>query len=842
MNVSGGGGSLFELEGSVTLDTSKLESSVHSAVSSAHELEDAFEFDSASVSITTNASSVKEDISEIDTAITAIDNSSAEADINADTTDADSSISDVDSGLSELDSEDAEPEISADASAADSEISTIDSDLDTLDSTSVEPTITADTEDASAGIQGVQEDIEGIGTAAGEADTAANSFFDNLATYATGGAVIAALSWVKNQFSAIVNSAIDAGSRIQEESQRLEMTYSEYQEWDYIMSQVGGSVNDLYGSYRNLTSELGKAEGPSEEFAAGLEAIGLSVEDLQGLTKGEVFSKIIAGVQDYGAALDATGDPAADTKQYAVAQALLGNRFRQILPLINATSDEITDLKTEASDLGLIMSDEDVEAADDFGDTLEKFQRTVQGIANNLVDEVLGPLTTILNKVTDFIGTITDPSLTSSMQTISEDYIKMMTDISSQEMEANAIIEAMAELTEFEGLTEEQEAAWDAYAAKLEEIMPGVTNLFGEQAGEINGGVEALRTYNEEFFEALKLQALQETISKRQTALAEAAGELADARIEQKVLENKVAEYEKNQADNFATIADAYGLNQERTEELLAEFTDGEGAIDYAGAAKAIVENVSQGTTAGGARGLAYAGYMGGFYSGSEKSEFTAPEGKAAEDAAIAYEALTSGMEEATTEAELHRKKIAELEEEYTQQQEDFEEYVEVVDDVLSGMTDSAGDASDAIDESTDDMNTSTTKATTFVTKMVDNINKQLDRIKSVTFEITGKTNVPDAKPHATGLREVPYDNYLASLHKGERVLTRLEAQRYGDENYGSEVDYDRMANTIASAVAQRPIAFSVSGKDLATATRDDASRAAAFRYAQVSTGYGRGA
>lgn len=35
------------------------------------------------------------------------------------------------------------------------------------------------------------------------------------------------------------------------------------------------------------------------------------------------------------------------------------------------------------------------------------------------------------------------------------------------------------------------------------------------------------------------------------------------------------------------------------------------------------------------------------------------------------------------------------------------------------------------------------------------------------------------ARPHATGLPFVPYDNYAASLHQGEAVLTKLEAARW---------------------------------------------------------------
>lgn len=34
---------------------------------------------------------------------------------------------------------------------------------------------------------------------------------------------------------------------------------------------------------------------------------------------------------------------------------------------------------------------------------------------------------------------------------------------------------------------------------------------------------------------------------------------------------------------------------------------------------------------------------------------------------------------------------------------------------------------------------------------------------------------------HRTGLREVPFDGYIAELHKGEMVLTAHEAKQYRD-------------------------------------------------------------
>lgn len=69
------------------------------------------------------------------------------------------------------------------------------------------------------------------------------------------------------------------------------------------------------------------------------------------------------------------------------------------------------------------------------------------------------------------------------------------------------------------------------------------------------------------------------------------------------------------------------------------------------------------------------------------------------------------------------------------------------------------------------------------------------------------------APSHASGLMYVPYDNYPARLHEGERVLTAREARSYGGgvtvsvtgNNFTvrEEADIDRIAETIAQRVTE---------------------------------------
>ena len=59
-----------------------------------------------------------------------------------------------------------------------------------------------------------------------------------------------------------------------------------------------------------------------------------------------------------------------------------------------------------------------------------------------------------------------------------------------------------------------------------------------------------------------------------------------------------------------------------------------------------------------------------------------------------------------------------------------------------------------------------------------------------------GATSSYAANPraHAYGLERVPYDNYPALLHEGERVLTAAEAR---SESRGSSVQIAKLADQI---------------------------------------------
>ena len=76
-------------------------------------------------------------------------------------------------------------------------------------------------------------------------------------------------------------------------------------------------------------------------------------------------------------------------------------------------------------------------------------------------------------------------------------------------------------------------------------------------------------------------------------------------------------------------------------------------------------------------------------------------------------------------------------------------------------------------------------------------VSKLVEKITGKLRSITGGITEKISGSHANGLDYVPFDGYIAELHKGERVLTKQENEEYSNShNSGSGGDVFNFYNT----------------------------------------------
>jgi len=192
------------------------------------------------------------------------------------------------------------------------------------------------------------------------------------------GAVSTAAIAVGGAFVKGAMDVSDYGSEVNDMSQKLNMSAQGFQEWRYILGQSGVDIGVLQGGMKKLSES---AVAGSESF----KTLGISQEELSSLSTEELFNKTITQLSEMEAGNERT----------ALAADLFGRSATELLPILNSGAAGIEEMRKQAEDYGLVMSDEAVKASDDFGDSVSLMKQTLTGMKNRMMGEFLPALTLV---------------------------------------------------------------------------------------------------------------------------------------------------------------------------------------------------------------------------------------------------------------------------------------------------------------------------------------------------------------------------------------------------------------------------------------------------------------
>lgn len=194
-------------------------------------------------------------------------------------------------------------------------------------------------------------------------------------------AVGAGISAVVATAGVLVNKSMEAGDRIDKMSQKIGMSRKAFQEWDYIMSQNGGNVESLQMGYKTLAGQMDKVRSGSKESTAIFSKLGVAVKDSRGQLRSQedVFNDTVR-------ALQRMKNP---TEKAIIANKLFGKSAIEMKPLLNQTAESVDELRKQANDLGMIMSDDAVDASVKLGDTIDAIKRTFEAFGNQIGAELM---------------------------------------------------------------------------------------------------------------------------------------------------------------------------------------------------------------------------------------------------------------------------------------------------------------------------------------------------------------------------------------------------------------------------------------------------------------------
>lgn len=212
---------------------------------------------------------------------------------------------------------------------------------------------------------------------------------------ALGGGIMAAGLSILAPLAVAVNEAIEAGSEMQDFADRTGETVETLSRLKHAAEQSGAGMEDLEAGIRKLQQQLGS--GAIDE---DLQKIGMSADQLKGMTADQQFLAIADAIKD-------AGDESARTE---MAMKLLGKSGYKLKGLFKDGADGVRELLDEADRLSITMSGEDASAAEAFGDELANIEKMTKAATQQIgfalipvLSDLVKPLVEAISMATRFV-------------------------------------------------------------------------------------------------------------------------------------------------------------------------------------------------------------------------------------------------------------------------------------------------------------------------------------------------------------------------------------------------------------------------------------------------------
>lgn len=190
--------------------------------------------------------------------------------------------------------------------------------------------------------------------------------FGSIASSAISGAR-SLLSYADSQ-----SQVIDSASKM---ASRLGMTYGEFAGLSLAADLAGVSMETIGKASQKAEIAFAKAAGGSKVATAAFAGLGLSVEELNGMSASERFDAIAASI----AAIPGEGQRA------AAAVGVFGKAGAELLPLFSGGVDGIAQARKEAERLGLALTSTQGREVEAMNDSFTMVAKTVSGITQQVV-------------------------------------------------------------------------------------------------------------------------------------------------------------------------------------------------------------------------------------------------------------------------------------------------------------------------------------------------------------------------------------------------------------------------------------------------------------------------
>ncbi len=187
----------------------------------------------------------------------------------------------------------------------------------------------------------------------------------------------------------LVKSSIDNADALLEQSQAYGVTVETLSAYQLGLEQAGASSTEFATGLKALANAV-------DSDAEAFKRLQISTKDAQGALKSS--DQLLSEIAGRFASME---DGITKT---ALAQDLFGKSGVKLIPFLNEGADGLAAMRVEAERLGLVISTETAEAADQFNDNLATMKGIIKGAGNEIT-------AALLPKMVEFTDLLSDPEV-----------------------------------------------------------------------------------------------------------------------------------------------------------------------------------------------------------------------------------------------------------------------------------------------------------------------------------------------------------------------------------------------------------------------------------------------
>ena len=357
---------------------------------------------------------------------------------------------------------------------------------------------------------------------------------------------------------------------------------------------------------------------------------------------------------------------------------------------------------------------------------------------------------------------------------------KAINDAETKALQAKGIVQYMDELVAKFGDAATKTDEWQSALGKLKELLPDVGGVIQGAGNDAKSATTAIGEYIEKQKQLAILQAKEAAIGTYRQNYADAQVNLGKAQINQEVASYQMREaaqslsqyVEKAYTDAYSSMIEAVQNDQDMT----------------AGEKRDEIERISKEYNERNLKTAAelMAGYESGAFSINDLANFAKVAAAFGGDYnQSSIDSIVSMFNTAQQAFNDSSAQIADL----SQKTVDLKAQLDVAEAAYARMTAQA----DAV--STDGLNSSVAAATAGLNHLA----SEASSFRAPSFG--GGAGGGNAMYQAIGGWDIPYDNFLTRLHRGEMVLNATQARKFRDGNYDSGPSAADIGEAVRSAM-----------------------------------------